>query len=373
MNKLWNTSTTSTAFLTALVAAIIGGLLFSFIGTPVPWLLGPIAATMVTSRFKKVQLRWSPLVRNTGMMIIGYSFGLALTKEALIEIVEKLPSMLGLTIVLILFCAGIAYLVSKLTGVDYPTTLTGSIPGGLSQMILFAEEVKGIDVTTVSFLQVSRLLMIVFTVPFIMLIGPFAGPSSANVVVTEAHLSGPIFPNGLIYVVICLLMAFIGKKIHAPTPFLLGPIVGTALLNLTSFHAPYLPTSLLDVSQLMVGGYIGLMLKPEGLKSKTKVISVALISGLCMILGSLAISLLLIDQYGVSISTSFLSLAPGGMDQMGILAHEANADVSMVTGYQIFRLLFIFFVVPPLLRLIFRRAKRQEFKEQKAESNTQNL
>jgi len=98
-------------------------------------------------------------------------------------------------------------------------------------------------------------------------------------------------------------------------------------------------------------------------------ISLALISGLFMILGSMALSLILIHLYGVSISTSFLSLAPGGMDQMGILAHEANADVSIVTGYQIFRLLFIFFVVPPGLRWIFRRAKSKENEDQKVESN----
>jgi uncharacterized protein len=371
MNKLWKITTNKTPFFFALVAAVVGGFFFSFIGTPVPWLLGPIAATMIASRFKQVQLRWSPLIRNIGLMIIGYTFGLALTKEALIEIGNKLPSMLVLTVLLVLFCAGIAYLVSKLTGVNYPTILTGSIPGGLSQMIIFAEEVKGIDVTTVSFLQVSRLLMIVFTVPFIMLLGPFASTADLNAMITGSELSGQLFPNGLIYIGICLLMAFIGQKIHAPTPYLLGPIVGTAILNLTIFQAPYLPSSILDASQLMVGGYIGLLLKPEQLKSKTKMISLALISGLFMILGSMALSLILIRLYGVSISTSFLSLAPGGMDQMGILAHEANADISMVTGFQIFRLLFIFFVVPPLLKWVFQRTKNKEHEEQKLESGAQ--
>lgn len=371
MNKLWKIASKRTPFFTPLVASIIGGMLFSIIGTPVPWLLGPIAATMIASRFKEVQLQWSPLVRNTGLMIIGYSFGIALTKEALIEIGSKLPSMLALTVLLILYCAGIAYLISKLTGVDYPTILTGSIPGGLSQMILFAEEVKGIDVPTVSFLQVSRLLMIVFTVPFIMLLGPFVDTSGSQEMVTSTNFSVPLLPNGLIYIVMCLMMAFLGQKIHAPTPYLLGPIVGTAILNLTSFHAPYLPSAVLDASQLMVGGYIGLLLKPQGLKSKTKMISLAIFSGLFMILGSMALSLILIHLFGVSISTSFLSLAPGGMDQMGILAYEANADVSMVTGYQIFRLLFIFFVVPPLLRWIFMRTKSKRYENQKIESNSQ--
>jgi uncharacterized protein len=45
---------------------------------------------------------------------------------------------------------------------------------------------------------------------------------------------------------------------------------------------------------------------------------------------------------------------------MGIIAHEINADVSIVTCYQLFRTFFIFFAVPPLLRAIFGRLGRSK-------------
>jgi len=54
----------------------------------------------------------------------------------------------------------------------------------------------------------------------------------------------------------------------------------------------------------------------------------------------------------VSEATGLLSLAPGGMDQMGIIANEIHADLSIVAGYQLFRMFFILFVVPPLLRIV---------------------
>jgi len=356
MKKLWlQYISIHSPTLTAFMAAMIGGGIFTLVGAPVPWLLGPIAAVMLTSKFIKNELYWPVSIRNTGMLIIGYSFGLSLTKEALIEISAKLPAMLILTIALIAFCAALAYFISKWTGVDYPTILTGSIPGGLSQMILFAEEAKEIDITTVSFLQVTRLLMIVFIVPFIVVSGPFTeGNTLSSILNGNVTEYVPIFPNGLIYALLCVVMAVIGQKMKVPTPYLLGPIVGTTILNLTNLHAPTLPTYILDISQVMIGVYIGLMLKPDKLKAKGKMMVLAVLSGIVLIFGSMLLSLLLVHYYGVSISTSFLSLAPGGMDQMGILAHETNADISMVTAFQIFRLLFIFFAVPPFLRWIFR-------------------
>ncbi|WP_462409829.1 AbrB family transcriptional regulator [Neobacillus sp. Marseille-QA0830] len=352
-------------FLLTFLAAVIGGVIFQFLHTPIPWLLGPMTVVFIGSRFsKKIPFYWPSWIRNAGLIIVGYSIGLSFTQPALVQILAKLPSMLIMTVLLVSFCAGIAVLVSKLTGVDYPTVLTGSIPGGLSQMITFAEEVKGIDITTVTFLQVARLMMIVFLVPFL-IFGPFfhnAAPGTSGHVVQSVGQSGPAALMFVLFAVICVVFAFIAKKLKFPTPFMLGPILGTALFNLAGVQGPVLSPTVLDFSQFMIGGYIGLLLKPEKLEHKARIISLALISGAMMILVSLGLSYLLVYGGQLTPSTSFLSVAPGGMDQMGILAHEVGADLSMVTGYQIFRLFFIYFAVPPLLRLFFRLAAKRTAK-----------
>lgn len=349
-------------FCVTLLTALIGGFIFSVLHAPIPWLLGPMAAVLIVSRFIKIQFYWPSIIRDTGLVIVGYSIGLSFTKEALLEIIEKLPSMLIMTVLLVCFCAGIAIIVSKLSGVDYPTVLIGSIPGGLSQMIMFAEELKGINITTVTFLQVARLIMIIFFVPFL-LFGPlFNNTADTDLVHGTVVSPGPLFPTVIWYAVICVISAILAKKLKFPTSYLLGPILGTAFFNLSGYHGPALPPSILDASQFMIGGYIGLLLKPEKLEHKTKIITLALISGMVMILGSIGLSLLLVNSYHITASTSFLALAPGGMDQMGILAHVVDADLSMVTGYQLFRLLFIYFAVPPILRWLFKVGRRKAVK-----------
>src|SRR5213080_958445 len=116
-------------FVITLFIAFSGGLLFSFMKTPIPWLLGSMTAVLIGSRFGNIHLFWPKYIQEIGLLVVGYSIGLSFTRGAVLQILVKLPSIVVMTMSLILICAGIAYVVSKLTGVDYPTVLIGSIPG----------------------------------------------------------------------------------------------------------------------------------------------------------------------------------------------------------------------------------------------------
>ena len=346
-------SVSKSPFINAFLIALCGGLVFSFISIPVPWLLGPMSATLIAGRIKGFTLYWPRALRDIALILIGYSIGLSFTRASVDSIADNLPAMLIMTVILVTSAALISKVISKLSGIDYPTVLIGSIPGGLSQMIIFAEEMKGINITTVTFLQVSRLLMIVFVVPFI-IFGPIFDISHMEneFAGTGQSIFDPIM--SFIFFIVCILGALIGNKLRLPTPFLLGPILGTAILTYSGFTGPSLPLAVLDASQLMIGGYIGMLLKPEKLEKKTSTIALALLSGFMLVIGSLVLSFFLSDALNINIVTSFLSLAPGGMDQMGIIAHEVRADLSMVSGFQLFRLFFIYFAVPPILRWYFK-------------------
>ncbi len=343
-------------FITSLIAAC-GGIIFEFLHFPVPWFLGPMVAVIIGSRLSRVPLYWPSGIRNIGMIIVGYSMGLSFTKSAIQAIAIQFPSIIMMTVLLISMSALIAYFVSKLSKIDYPTVLTGSIPGGLSQMVLLAEETKGIDITVVTLLQVTRQMMIIILVP-LYIFNPFFGVNHTVLPTTSQQemLSwSPLFPKIILFAVVSVLCAVIGKKIKLPTAFLVGPIIGTAVLTVCGFYGPPLPVSILDISQFMIGSYVGLLLKLDKLPSKGRVLSLAILSGFSLLLTSLGLSCILKIIYGSSMSTSYLSLAPGGMDQMGILAHEVNANLSMVASYQLFRLFFIFFVVPHVLKLVFKK------------------
>lgn len=372
--KKWdlNNASKTIQFSAALLTACIGGGLFSLIRFPIPWLLGPMAALLIASRFKNVKLIWPVSIRNTGLIIVGYSIGISFTKSSLLDMISHLPSMLILTTLIVLVCACSAFVMSKYSGIDYPTSLTSSIPGGLSQIVVFAEEMKGIDITTVTFFHVTRVIMVVFLVPLLIISPIFAANrtnDSSKIMDNVTPEWSDLFPLIFLLALICFLAARIGKIFKLPAPYFLGPVIVTAAIGLLGLQGPPLPLSLLDISQFMVGGYIGLLLKPEQLDNKRKTLLLALMNGLILICATMFFSFLLTQYYDLSPITGFLSLAPGGMDQMGIIAQEVNADVSTVTSYQLFRMAFIYAAVPPLLKLVLKLSIRKKDKNRNVKLN----
>ncbi|WP_141993321.1 AbrB family transcriptional regulator [Bacillus sp. B4EP4a] len=372
--KKWdlNNASKTTQFSAALLTAFIGGGLFTLIRLPIPWLLGPMAALLIASRFKNVNLIWPVSMRNTGLIIVGYSIGISFTKSSLSDMISHLPSMLILTTLIVLVCVCSAFVMSKYSGIDYPTSLTSSIPGGLSQIVVFAEEMKGIDITTVTFFHVTRVIMVVFLVPLLIFSPIFAAKStngSSKIMDNVIPEWSDLFPLIFLFALICFLAARIGKIFKLPAPYFLGPVIVAAAIGLLGLQGPPLPPSLLDISQFMVGGYIGLLLKPEQLDNKRKTLLLALLNGLILICATMFFSFLLTYYYDLSTITGFLSLAPGGMDQMGIIAQEVNADVSTVTSYQLFRMAFIYAAVPPLLRMVLKLSLRKKDKNSNVKLN----
>ncbi|MBS4196721.1 AbrB family transcriptional regulator [Lederbergia citri] len=349
-----------------LIAAIIGGVLFSILHIPVPWLLGPMITVLIGTNVMKLHFAWPRSIRNTGMIIVGYTIGLSMTPSALHEMVLQLPYMFMMTVFLLLFCAGIAFVVSKLSDSDYRTLLLASIPGGLSQIIMLAEETKGINLAIVTITQVTRLIIIIIVMPLLVLIPMFAdsGHAATNSVIPALSTASwnHLFPNIFLFAVICILFALLGAKIRFPTAYLIGPAIGTAILQAYVLNGPQLPPTVINAAQLMLGTYVGLMLKPNQISNKIKTFSLAIGSGFMLVFGAIGLSMLLTKLQSISNATALLSLAPGGMDQMGIIAHAINADLSFVSGYQLFRTFFIFFAIPPLIRLIFNLADKRSIR-----------
>ncbi|WMT39520.1 AbrB family transcriptional regulator [Paenibacillus sp. D2_2] len=236
-------------------------------------------------------------------------------------------------------------------------------------MISLAEETEGINLLAVMITQVIRLIMIIVIIP-LLVFSPFFDHghtdtinANSSTIATAAHSSGgPLVM--LLFAVVCIAGAFLGKRIHLPTPLLLGPVIATAALQLLGLTGMPLPGWIIGAAQLVIGVNVGLMLKPDRMEHKVRTLSIAIGCGLLLVVGAWGLSLLLVYVQSVSGATALLSLAPGGMDQMGIIAHEIGADLPIVAGYQLFRTFFIMFAIPPLVRLLFQIQKKRKSNKQ---------
>lgn len=313
-----------------------------------------MVSVLLWSRYARAPLYWPQEWRNSGLIAIGYMLGTSFTLETMGKIIAQLPSMLLMTALTLGFSVWMAWIISRRTDLNFRTALTANIPGGLSQMITLGEEMKGVDLTVVTFFQVTRLLTVIFVVPFLVLgLTGTERPNTGGDGATNWAADGPEL---LLFGLAAVLAARVGRKLRLPTAYLMGPVIVTALFGVLGFNPPDLPILIRNIAQLFMGAYFGLMMKPESLTRHPGVGLLAPVTGLVMVVFSWGLGLLLVRMHDMSLVTAFLGLSPGGMATMGVVAREVHAGMATVTGYQMFRVFFILFFVPPLLRWLFRKS-----------------
>jgi membrane AbrB-like protein len=262
--------------LTTGLIAIPGGLLFHFLHLPLPWMLGPLTITLIYNACSGNRACWSVHFRNVGLIVIGYSMGRSVVGETAEQMIANLPLMAAVTTLTVLFCMGVGYLTYLRTDISLASGILGSIPGGLAQMVLMGEEIEEADVTAVTFMQIIRVLTVVFIVPFIAIYG-IAHPSGAPLVqaVETSRFSLAVLPALMLALMLALAGAWLASRLKMPIPFLLGPIFTTAAASLLSLPAPPLPSLPMSAAQLLFGTYMGTIVSLEKMRRFGKVLPYA--------------------------------------------------------------------------------------------------
>lgn len=349
-------------FTETLLVSLTGGLFFRLLHLPLPWLLGPLTAILAWHLAAGRNVFWPVDLRNCGLVILGYAMGSSFAIETGLQIVKQLPAMMFATTSTVLFSLLTGYIICRRTGISLSTSIIGSVPGGLTQMVVLSEEIADTDLTVVTFMQTIRLLSTVFIVPFIVIHGLAGDTQQAVAANIPALYNNAIHTpwNAFLFFGAVLLALWISIRVNLPTPYLLGPLAGTAALVLAGLQAPKAPSFLIFISQLCIGTYLGLMFKPASLKNWKKLLPYTLGGSVAVVLFSLGIGFLLTRLHSLDLVSAFLGTSPGGMAEMGLTAVLVGANVSLVTVYQMFRLLFILFVMPFLFRWRFGRTPKEK-------------
>lgn len=339
------------AMLRVLALSLIGGYLFSLLHIPIPWMLGPIVVVMLTQFVYKGPLKWSGKMRDLGVVMVGTVIGVQFNISLFGMMGSILFYMIVLNIILIGGAIGIAYLTGKWAKIPLRAAVLAAIPGGLGQIIVFAEEEKVKEIGIISYFQVIRLLLVVVFVPFIV----------AGQVMSKPPSDAKLTISLMLLIALALGCSHLMKRIQLPVAFFITPIILLIALQLTTPIAmPPVPGIVMVVAQLLIGAHIGLMLKPDMIKLPMRVLLGGIFSALALIALTFGSSFLMSFALETTFATSFLSTAPGGLDQMVLLADAVKADVSLISMFQTFRLLFIFIIIMPLMKVFYRWWDKKE-------------
>ena len=146
-------------YLFSIFFGVIGGFVAYKIDIPLPWMLGPLffigflCAIKVEIKLPKKPL---PLFRALLGCVIGTNF----TEEIFININQIGKSLFFLPIFVIIMICCTYFVLKIIMNYDKKTSLIGSMPGGLNEMVLLVSEIGGNE-RIVTLLNTTRIIIVV--------------------------------------------------------------------------------------------------------------------------------------------------------------------------------------------------------------------
>ncbi|WP_308787952.1 AbrB family transcriptional regulator [Planomicrobium stackebrandtii] len=340
------------AFILTAIIATAAGAVFEAIGMFLPWLLGPMFALLLVTQFTKLPLYWPKILRTAGLVMLGIQIGSSFTRDAVLLMAVDLPYMAFMTVSVVALSIGLGLLFKRMVNESLATSLLGSIPGGLAQMVVLAEDIPSANITVVTMMQTIRIFMVVTIVPFltIFLNGRGAGEMERQVFAFSPSLFLLAFVVGVVL--------FAGmKRIGFPAAELLAPILTMAVVQTVSGDVLIdMPYWLIAIAQVCIGANLGLQMEGIGDKLTFRLGAAIILNNVLLIGFTVLIAMILAQLLPEYIFLDFfLSAAPGGIAEMAITALAVGGDVALITGFQLFRLFFILLIAAPIVAFIVKK------------------
>jgi uncharacterized protein len=135
-------------------------------------------------------------------------------------------------------------------------------------------------------------------------------------------------------------------RLGAPLPWMIGPLVVTAIVFMTLAPAVTVPTKIRPGAQIVVATQVGLAFSPDAFQLLAELapvmVGMALATGVCVVIVAYALMLFT----GQKFSQAFLSTVPTSPVEAATMAQDAGMPVTPVILSQTLRLAAVVIVVP---------------------------
>jgi uncharacterized protein len=233
----------------------------------------------------------------------------------------------------------------RLTGLDRATCFFATTSGGVVEMANLASRYNA-ELEPVAVVHTMRVAFIVTVAPLLVL--HFADTASAQVA-RVAAVSWPVF-------VALLAAAAVGGyalwRLNTPNCWFLGAMMVAAMVSMFGWAEGRAPNELLVAAQVFMGTSLGTQFRREFLGRLLPI----MLAGTVMILfttsANAAIGIGLAYLLGLPIATMVLATAPGGMAEMVVTAKLLGLDATLITGFQLLRIVLVLAWTRPAYHLL---------------------
>lgn len=342
-------------FLVFLVASI-GGVLAKKFKIPSGFLIGSLVFSAFCNIFL-LNYNFPVSLKFFSKILAGAVIGMRIERKDVENFKKMLKPLVFLMFGMFSYTLILAFLIYKFTNIDLITALFACTPGGLADMVLIAE-VYGANVPQVTLIQTVRLISIICIFP--PLCTKIIRKNQENL--HENHETSTeitkkqyeitkteIFPMFLL----ATFGAFLGHITNIPAGDMLGSMFATILFRFSGKKG-YLPQFLKNFLLISVGVMIGENITKDSVLDLVEIIDIALISVFFVINFGFLMGFLLHKLCKIDLVTAILGSAPGGVQEMVIIADDLNAKLSDVATMQVFRVILVLTVFPFLIQMLVK-------------------
>jgi uncharacterized protein len=320
--------------------ALVAGLALATLGLPLGWLLGAATASgAVAISGRDV---WLPVpVQRGGIVLLGASTGLVVTPGVGGLLLAWLPLMLLSLAGTLLLAVALVPIYARLAGIDRATAFFSLLPGGIIEMATIGDR-HDANRAVITAAHTARVGLIVLSLPVLASVLAGVGAGADAGAADPPPVPTLDAASSLWVVLIGAAGGVLAGWLRVPANWLLGPIVLVSALSLGGWLAEgALPGVLIVIAQLVVGMALGARFRRDTLMQVPR----ALLSGVPLLLvmgGSVAAAALLLSPVvPTSAVTLLLATAGGGVAELVLAAKVLNAQLELVVGFHIVRLVLV--------------------------------
>lgn len=328
------------AALTLLLCALggAGGWAASFTPLPMPWLLGSLAScailTLAAPQALPAGYAFPMRFRVAFIGLIGLLIGAQVSPGMFARPVSLLLTLGAVALFVPLAFAANYAIFRRIGGFDRPTALFSAAPGGLIESITMGEA-AGADLQRLITQQFLRVISVIALLP--MGLALYEGhPVGSSAGMGGASPASPASDWALLAAALAAGLAA-GRLLRLPAWQITGPLTLSAVLALSGLPLT-LPRWLVLLSQVVIGTSLGMRF--TGLSHVTLLhgagLSLLSVSAMLAIGGALAF--LLLPLAGQNFEVLLITFAPGGVNEMALIALSLQANPAFVTLHHVFRI-----------------------------------
>ncbi len=316
----------------------VGAALFVWARLPLPWFLGALTATMgaavLNIPFTAPQ-RTGTLLR----AILGVAIGGAFSPELLARGAPMLVSLACLIPWLALLIVTGYVFFTRFAALDARTAFFASVPGGMADMVLMAEE-AGANARAVTLIQLARNVLVVFALPLYLQWhdGLSAGRQAFA---AQSHLADMTAGHALELILLGVVGTWAARRLGLAGAAIVGPMILSGAVHAAGLTQATVPFEIMTPTQVLLGILLGTQFRGLTWTEFRTTLAVGLaFTGVLLVLTPLFAGLVA-QLSGLSPMLTVMGYAPGGQAEINILAFALQVDVAFVALHHLARLALI--------------------------------